>query len=1230
VIARFLALPLLELRSVHRRPLHVVMFALFGLMSLGFVLGAVQVSTGSADTGGAKLAINSAFNLAFADFAQFGLILPFFVAVLFGMPPLTDTDRRVDRLIHATPISHVGYAFSRFVAGLAALTAILAAWLVVQVALYELVPLDPNEQVRGPFVLWHYLQPLLVVVLPAVVFVGGVSAWLGVRTRQPVLVFALPVVLVVGSLFFVWNFNPMWLPSWIDELLKLADPAGLRWVLRNFVEEDRGVAFYNTAAFTPDAPFLASRVGFVAVGLLAVWATGRQLARNGHDDLRVGDPAALLAQAAAEAARRGPDAPAAIAARGALPACAVRAPGLLASTWHVLAAETRALLRSPGIWLFGPIILLQAWGSLSFREGPFHTESLMTTGAAATSVFNTLTLLLCLLLLFYTVESLVREERCGLSAIFRAAPVPTAAVLAGKVLANAVLALVVVGCAALAIALVLLRQQATTGIAVGFELPVLVLLFGGLLTPTLILWAAFVALLQALLRNRFAVYGVALAALIGTGLATQFGALNWVTMWHLWGVLTWSELDRLAFMWPAIAANRLLVLALAAFFVVTTLALWPRRTPDLRSVADRVRPRTLLRALARPALAAVPVLALAIHAGLQVRAGYEGAPVREAEKAYWRRNAQTFEDAPSPALDKVDGEIKLYPETRSLAVAATYVLRNPHTRPMAELPLTVGAHLTASNWQVDGVAVDPELRDQPAPTVENRSRLYVVRPARPLARDETVTVRFELAGAYPRGWSRITSGTGEFLLPSGVVLTSFGSSFLPVVGFGEGVGVDEDNRRDAREYPADHWRERVDPLFGPAWATDVRLAVEGPADWTINVVGVEQESTVVDGRRRTVWQTEHPVRIFNIVGGPLLAKDGDGARVFYSPRTPHNVDTMVKALAAARRRYSGWYGDYPWTNLRVTQFPGLAGYAQGFPGNISFAEGIGYLAKPIAGDDEEDADDNRLDVAFYIVAHESGHQWWGNIVTPGKGPGGNIVSEGLAEFSALMLVHHELGDQQGAAVRRRWERRYTYARSADDERPIHRTDGSRPGDQSVTYERAGSVFWMLRELMGEDAMLAGLRDFVAKWRNGVATPDGLDFPLIEDLVESLRARAPEAAAFDAFVGAWIFGTKFPDLEVVDLKTAAGDVEGAHVVTGALRDIATGRSRNGLPVDVVVRVLGAKPDGGGPAPHADVVVRVAGEGGTAFRVPTPFAPVQLVVDPDARRLFAGRTRCAKSL
>ena len=1220
MIARFLAFPLLELKTAWRRPLNLIMLLVFGLMSLGFVVGGVQVSTGSADTGGAKIAINSAFNLAFADIALFALILPFFVAVICGMPALGDFDRRIHRLIAATPISHAGYAFSRFAGSISVLAAVLGLWLLLQIGFYELIPIDPNERVRGAFRLWNYLQPLLVAALPLALFVGGISMWLGVRTRQPVLVFALPVLVVVSGVFFVWNFNPVWLPSWVDRLMQLADPAGFRWFGRNYLDEDRGTAFYNSAALAPDAAFLLSRAGLAAVGLLAVWATGRRMARTEHDDLRVGDPGILLARAEAEAPQAARGEHAAIAARGSPPECIVRAPGFAASAWHVLRAETRALLRSPGVWLFGPIILLQSWAATSFREGPFDTEVLVTTGSAAAGVFNTLTLLLCFLVLFYTVESLVREERCGLGGIFRASPVPTASVLAGKVLANAAMALVIIACASLAIAAVLGKQASDTGIEIDFEVPVLFLILGVLLAPTLIVWGAFVSFLYALLRNRFVVYGVALGALVGTGFATQFGYMNWVTRWHMWSSVSWSELDRLEFMWPAIATNRVLMLALAAFFIVATLELWPRRLPDIRAVADRMKPWPLFRAALVPVLAALPVLAIGVYAGLAVRGGYEGAPQREAQKAYWKRNSETWEDAPFPALERVDGEVKLFPETRSLEVAATYVLRNPHLKPMAEVPVTVGPHFESSDWTVDGVATDPAKRDQPRPAIENRSGLFVVIPAKPLARNETVTISFRLKGEFPRGWSRGGSGASEFLLPSGVVLTSFSTSFLPYPGFVEGVGVDEKNRRDAREYPLDHWKSRVDPAFGPAWDTEVRLAVEGPADWTINVVGVEKESVERDGRRRTVWETEHPVRFFNIVGGPLESKEADGARVYYSRRTPHNVDTMVKALAAARTSYGGWFGEYPWTNLRVTQFPGLAGYAQGFPGNISFSEGIGYLAKPIGGAPGEDGEDaDTLDVAFYIVAHEAGHQWWGNIVMPGKGPGGNIISEGLAEFSALMLVHHELGEEQGRALRRRWEREYTFGRSPDDERPINRTDGTRPGDQVVTYNRAGFVFWMLRETMGEEAMVAGLRGFVAKWRDGVETPEGLDFPLIEDMVESLREHATDVTAFDAFVSQWIYGTALPELEFAEDPRAEGGA-----VVGKLRNNGT------CDIEVTVRASGEPANSSEAVPTAEVRVRVPMGGEAPLRIEAGFEPVKIAVDPEVRVLFSGRKRCERSL
>jgi len=52
---------------------------------------------------------------------------------------------------------------------------------------------------------------------------------------------------------------------------------------------------------------------------------------------------------------------------------------------------------------------------------------------------------------------------------------------------------------------------------------------------------------------------------------------------------------------------------------------------------------------------------------------------------------------------------------------------------------------------------------------------------------------------------------------------------------------------------------------------------------------------------------------------------------------------MTLALEGARRHYSQWFHPFPWDELRLSESPSYAGYAQGFPTNITFSEAIGFL-----------------------------------------------------------------------------------------------------------------------------------------------------------------------------------------------------------------------------------------------------------------------------------------------
>ena len=79
--------------------------------------------------------------------------------------------------------------------------------------------------------------------------------------------------------------------------------------------------------------------------------------------------------------------------------------------------ELTELRSSPGLYLFIPLILLQTLGPALVAVGFLDTPLLITSGTFAVRTMGILTTCLCLLLLFYTVESLERERSTRLAAI---------------------------------------------------------------------------------------------------------------------------------------------------------------------------------------------------------------------------------------------------------------------------------------------------------------------------------------------------------------------------------------------------------------------------------------------------------------------------------------------------------------------------------------------------------------------------------------------------------------------------------------------------------------------------------------------------------------------------------------------------------------------------------------------------------------------------------------------
>jgi ABC-2 type transport system permease protein len=861
--------------------------------------------------------------------------------------------------------------------------------------------------------------------------------------------------------------------------------------------------------------------------------------------------------------------------------------GFWQTVWQVGRSEMKELRSQPGLYLFIPLILFQTIANSLISLGAFDTPLLLTPGTLAVTQMNFLTTLLSLLLVFYAVESMERERSTGFSAIANALPIRTSALVFGKVIALCAIG-VIVGVACLLACWIALLVQGK----VSFSVLPFILVWGGLVVPTFLAWTAFVIAAYAVTRSRFSTYGVTLAVFGYTAYLALTNKLNWLGNWPLWSSVQWSDMSTLEIDRGALVLSRVFILGIAAFLIRTAIKHYPRQDRD----PIRVMQRTSAPALRRAFLRVVPVLLIPVIAGgmlwRQISNGPDGGAMDKKTRDYWKKNLATWREAPLPALSSVDLDLGIEPAQRSWTVKGSYVLVNKHEKKMAKIPITTSPAWKNLTWTMNGAAYKPD----------TASLLYLFTPPTPLMPGDSLRIGFSYNGTET-GASRNGGGAGEFILPSGVVMTSFSPRWFPTVGYIEGIGVkDGKNDYEPRQYPDDFYEGITEPAFGSELPTTTRIAITTPASFTANSVGEKVSDSTSGGRRTVVWKSDHPVMAFNVVAGEWKEKKGTGTSLFYYDGHPYNVKEMSEALDAARRYYGEWFGEFPWKELKVSEFPALSTYAQGFPTNITFSEGIGFLTKS----------DPKTNLAFLVTAHESAHQWWGNMLQPGRGPGGNILSEGMAHFSTALLIQLAKGERDGIEFRKRIESRYGENRQADAERKLLRNDGSKAGDGTVTYDKSGWVFWMLLDRMGREPTLRGMKDFIAAYNGNP------DHPVLYDFVAHMRKYAPDTASFDDFARQWFDTVVVPEYRVHDAKTVA---EGnGWVTTATIENVGTGR----MPLEIAAVVGERFPDSTAkkkPAAYQAVIepLTLGAKEKHAVTIRSAFKPEKIVVDPNVRVL-----------
>ncbi len=372
---------------------------------------------------------------------------------------------------------------------------------------------------------------------------------------------------------------------------------------------------------------------------------------------------------------------------------------------------------------------------------------------------------------------------------------------------------------------------------------------------------------------------------------------------------------------------------------------------------------------------------------------------------------------------------------------------------------------------------------------------------------------------------------------------------------------------DARTW----WPCKDDPS-DKADSVDVRMTM--PAGYITAGNGVRVYSLDNGTTSVTRWHERHPIATYlvSVASYPYTVVT-DWYRPAPTDSMPilfHLYPSNVAATAAVHAKvknmiaaYEAKFGNYPFRDEKY-------GHAQ-----FQWGGGMEHQTCTSLGSFGE-----------YTVAHELGHQWWGDAVTCADFH--HIwVNEGFATFCECIWAE-SLG---GITAFHSRMNGFAYYGSGSIYVP-DLSNVNRIFDSNLSYHKAGWVLAMLRHMMGDANFFLGMRTYLAQHYYNSAT------------TENFEATMEQVSGLDLtqFFQQWIYGEYYPQYRINSAYLASGG--GGYDVTLQLQQTQTWQLFK-LPLDVRIVT--------GSGTYNFVVQDSTALQLFSFNVPNP--PTSVTLDPD---------------
>ncbi len=1085
-IARF------ELRYQLRNPVFWTVAILFFLLSFGsMTIEQIRIGSGANIHKNAPVAI-ATIHLAMSLFFMF--VTTAFVANVI----VRDDESGFGPMVRSTRVTKFDYLLARFLGafGAAALafTAIpLAIWL------GSLMPWVDAERL-GPNHLGDYAYAYFLLAMPSVFMTSAIFFAVATMTRS--MMYSYLGVIVFLVLYLAINAALRAKPEW-RVVGSYIEPFGLgafATTTRYFTASESNAGLPPFAGVLVWNRLFAILIGFVAIGI----AYARfSFAERGVSKRRLRKQRRITEKLAAT--------PPLLVDR--LPAARPDAAG-----WTQLRERCRfemaLVFRSPAFLVLLLVGIFNALAALLSANEMYGTAIRPLTFAVIGVLEGAFGIIPIIIAIYYSGELVWRDRERGMHEIVDATALPNWAYLVPKVLAI-IGVLFATAIVAVVTACIVQLARGQTDLALGhyaiwWVLP---------MTADAAILAVLAVFIQALSPNKYIGWAIMVVYLVATITLSNLGFEHPLYTYGSVGTVQLSDMNGAEIGGPRAWWLRLYWGAIALGLCVFAHLLW-RRGAETRLHGRLVQVPRRLRGTPGLVLAGALIVATAtgalLYRQMDILNTYRTKEEGEARQAAYEKKYLRYLGVEQPSVTDIRLNVALYPEQRRLDANGTYVFVNDTGAPVRDLHVRLPDDKTRL-----GTVVIPG-----ATLVMNDADLQyrIYRYAIPLAPGAHGRLDFH-ATRWQRGI--VANDDDTRVVSNGTFLEN--REFTPQLGMSkDGLLQDRSKRRKYGLTPElrpakleDRTAQSRNLLANAPWVRS-DITVSTLAGQTPIAPGRKVADAVAGGRRTARFVSTTPIIAFFSVQSAAYAQksrtaDGTALTVFYDPQHAFNVDRMLDAMQRSLRYYRANFGPYQFGYARILEYPGYASYAQAFAGTIPYSERLGFIS--------DNRDPTRIDYISYITAHELGHQYWGHQLVSADMQGGSMLIETMAQYSALMVMKHQYGEDKIRRFLKYELDSYLRSRGGDvvEEVPLDRVE-----NQGYIHYRKGSlVMYLLQDRLGEDRVNAMLRDLLTRYRyKGKPFPRSLD--LVGGFLSLARTPAERQLVLDLLDRITVYDLKATD------------------------------------------------------------------------------------------------------